>query len=144
MIDRETPDHIMIHGTQTSGAVMTIYLRGGKQFKDTPAIDWQVYGSKGQVRVTAAAPISLSVGDEKIELYNYETDTTEVVKWAYVDAVKDLPPMAKNIGNLYELYATGGQLEKGFVDFNEAVKMHKTLAAMEKSSAEGKVVTLSL
>ena len=137
MIDRETPDQIMVLATlQGSGAPFTMYLRGGKQFKDTPAVSWRIYGTKGEISVTAQAPVSLSVGNEQIQLYNHEKDSVETIEFQYGDAVKDLPPMAKNIGGLYELFAGDGDLKKGYVTFEEAVGMHKILAAIEQSSEE--------
>ena len=144
MIQRETPDQIMVLATlRDSGAPFTLYLRGGKQFKDTPAVSWRVYGTKGEISVTSQAPISLSVGNEKIEIYDHGKDTVETVDYQYVDAVKDLPPMAKNIGGLYELYANGGDLRKGYVTFEEAVGMHRTLAAIEKSSEQKHAVKIA-
>lgn len=28
-------------------------LRGGKPFKDTPGLEWRIYGETGEIRVTA-------------------------------------------------------------------------------------------
>jgi predicted dehydrogenase len=143
MITRETPDQILLHTKLLpSGAPISIHARGGKQFKDTPAVDWRVYGTKGEIRVTSQAPISLSVGGDKIELFDGEKDSVEEVKFVYKDAVKDLPPMAKNIGGLYELFANGGGVKDGLVRFEEAVDMHKILAAMERSNEEKKVIKI--
>jgi predicted dehydrogenase len=105
-------------------------------------VDWRVYGTKGEIRVTSQAPISMSVGGDKIELFNGEKDSVEEVKFVYKDAVKDLPPMAKNIGGLYELFANGGGVKDGLVRFEEAVDMHKILAAMERSNEEKKVIKI--
>jgi predicted dehydrogenase len=144
MIDRETPDHIVLTATlQGSGAPFNFFLRGGKTFKGTPAVSWHIYGTKGEICVTSYAPISLSLGNEKIELHNHEKDSVETVEYQYLDPLKDLPPMAKNIGGLYELFANKGDLKKGFVRFEEAVRMHQILTAMEQSSSEKKVVKVS-
>jgi predicted dehydrogenase len=43
MISRETPDQVMVNATlKGSGAPITIYQRGGKQFKDAPPLNWQL------------------------------------------------------------------------------------------------------
>jgi predicted dehydrogenase len=145
MIDRETPDHIALTATlQGSGAPLNFFLRGGKTFKGTPAVSWHIYGTKGEIRVTSQAPISLGLGNEKIELHDHEKDAVEVVDYEYLGPLKDLPPFAKNIGGLYELFVNNEGIEKGFVGFEEAVGMHKVLAAMEKSDAEKMVVKINL
>lgn len=143
MIDRETADHIMVQGVLKSGAPISIFVRGGKAFKELPAIDWRIFGTKGELRHSSMASLGLARGGDKLEIYDHEKDTVEVVDVDFADAVKDLPAFAKNIGMLYELYATNGTAAQGLVTFEEALAMHNILAAMEKSDAEQKYVTLS-
>jgi predicted dehydrogenase len=143
LIDRETADHVMVQGLLKSGAPILIYVRGGKAFKDTPALTWQIFGTKGEIRVTSMASIGVAVGGDKVELYDHEKDNVEIVDVQFDAAVRDLPPLAKNIGMLYELFATGGTVEEGLVTFEEAVGMHKILDAMERSDAERKYEKIS-
>lgn len=139
-IARETPDHVMMHGTvKENSAPISIALRNGKAFKDTPNMRVSIFGSKGEIRFTAVMPTNIATGTEKLELYDHETDTVEVVDVEYAPEVRDLPGLAKNIGKLYELFAEGGAKSEGFVDFEEAVGMHKVIAAIERSSETGKV-----
>jgi predicted dehydrogenase len=138
MIKRDTADHIMFHGTISgSGAPLSIYVRNGKGFKDVPNFSWRIFGTKGEICVTANAIPSLALGGEKIELYDHEKDAVEVVEVQYADVVKDLPTFAKNTALLYEGFANGADVAEGFVGFEEAVGMHKIIDAIEKSS-EGK------
>lgn len=135
MLTRETPDHIMMQGVlANSGAPISMAVRSGKPFKDTPAFTWRVFGTKGEIRVTANANVGLALGGEKIELYDHEKDAVEVVEVEYEEGVKELPSFAKNIGQLYELFVKGGNVNKGFVDFEQAVGLHRVLDRMEKSS----------
>jgi predicted dehydrogenase len=144
LIDRETADHIMVQGTlKDSKAPISIYVRGGKPFKGTPSLDWRIFGTKGEIRVTSMASIGVALGGDKIELYDHEKDGIETVDVAFDDAVKDLPPFAKNVGMLYELFATGGGREQGLVTFEESVEMHKIIDAIEKGDVEGKRVKVS-
>jgi hypothetical protein len=62
----------------------------------------------------------------------------EVVNVEYAEAVKDLSPFAKDIGMLYEGFVKGWGVEEGFVNFEQAVGMHKIIDCMEKSSEERK------
>lgn len=143
MIERETPDQVLLHTrVSPSGAPVSMSIQGGKQFKGSPAVSWCVYGTKGEIRLTSGAPISMSVGGDKIELFDHAKDSVEEVKFVYKDAVKDLPPLAKNIAGLYELFADGGGVKDGLVRFEEAVDMHRILVAMEKSSEEKKVIKI--
>jgi hypothetical protein len=89
------------------------------------------------------AALSLGVGGEKIELYDHEKDTVEIIDVQYPDTVKDLAPFAKHIGLLYELFAKGGSVEEGFVDFEQAVGMHRIIDRMEKSSDNRKYEKMS-
>ena len=139
LVKRETPDHIMMHGTLTNNsAPISVFVRTGKPFKDTSALTWRILGTKGEIRLTAFANLSLGVGGEKIEVFDHEKDTVEVVEVEYTDEVKELPAFAKNIGRVYELFATGGTAEQGFVSFEEAVVMQKIIDRMWKSSDAGK------
>ncbi|KAF1842196.1 NAD-P-binding protein [Cucurbitaria berberidis CBS 394.84] len=138
-IKRETPDHMIMHGTLSNNAApISIFVRNGKSFKDTPNLTWRVFGTKGEIRFTANAAPNIGLDGQKIELFDHEKDAVEVIEVEYDDKVKDLPPLAKNIGALYELFATGGTVEQGLVGFEEAVGMHRIIDKMEKSSEGGK------
>ncbi|KAJ4308853.1 hypothetical protein N0V94_009183, partial [Neodidymelliopsis sp. IMI 364377] len=117
MMKREVPDHIMLQGV--------------------PPIQWQIFGTKGELRVTALAHLGLGLGMEKIELFDHAKDSVEVIEFEYADAVNHLPMFANNVGGFYELFAGGGTFEQGFVNFEEAVRFHRVIEQME-SSWEGK------
>jgi predicted dehydrogenase len=139
MIKRETPDHVMLQGTlKNNSAPISITARSGKGFKDSPNLVWRIFGTKGEIRLTSAAMLTLALGGEKIEVFDHEKDTVEVVNVEYAEAVKDLSPFAKDIGMLYEGFVNGWGVEEGFVDFEQAVGMHTIIDCMEKSSEERK------
>jgi predicted dehydrogenase len=139
MIKRETPDHVMLQGTlKNNGAPISMTARSGKGFKDSPNLVWRIFGTKGEIRLTSAAMLTLAPGGEKIEVFDHEKDTVEVVNVEYAEAVKDLSPFAKDIGMLYEGFVKGWGVEEGFVDFEQAVGMHTIIDCMEKSSEERK------
>jgi predicted dehydrogenase len=134
MIKRETPDHVMLQGTlKNSAAPLSITIRVGKSYPNTPGLTWHILGMKGEIRVTSYAALSLGIPGEKIEVFDHEKDTVEAVDVEYAKEVRELPMFANNVGGLYEMYAKGETV----VGFEEAVAMHKVLDKMEKSS-EGK------
>ncbi|KAH8726595.1 oxidoreductase [Phaeosphaeriaceae sp. PMI808] len=144
IIKRETPDHVVLHGTVgKTGAPISMFSRAGKSYPNVSPLVWHVFGTKGEIRVTSNTPIALGLGGEKIELFDHETDTVKEISVQYRKEVEDLAPFAKNIGALYELYAEGGTFDQGFVDFEQAVRMHKILDKMEKSSEGRKWETMS-
>jgi predicted dehydrogenase len=135
-IERDMPDHIYIQSTLAkSAAPVSIFIRNRKAFPNTPNFTWNVLGSKEEIRVTSVAPLNVGLDTEKIEVFDHEKDTVEVVDVGYAKEVSDLPVYAKNVGALYELYAKGG-VEQGFVDFEQAVSMHKIIAAIEEATWE--------
>jgi hypothetical protein len=144
IIKRKVLDHVLLQGVlRINSALVLISVRGRKPFKDAPALTWRVSSSKGDIRITLIAPINLTVGGEKIELYDHEKDTVEFVDVQFMDALKDLPPLAKNIGALYELFATVGGKEQGFVDFEQALVFHRIIHKMEMSSNGRKYETVA-
>jgi predicted dehydrogenase len=139
IIKRETPDHIMLQGIiANNNAPITIAVRSGKGFKDTPNLTWRIFGTKGEIRLTSMASLNLGIGGDMVELYDHDKDAIEVVDVQYPDVVKDLSPFAKHVGLMYELFAKGGSVNEGFVAFEQAVGMHQVLNRMEKSSEGGK------
>ncbi|CAG5150239.1 uncharacterized protein ALTATR162_LOCUS2599 [Alternaria atra] len=145
MIERETPDHVMLQGTlKNNGAPISMAARNGQGFKDSPNLVWRIFGTKGEIRLTSVAMLSLALGGEKLEVFDHEKDTVEVVEVEYAEEVKDLAPFAKNIGMLYEGFFKGWGVEHGFVDFEQAVGMHTVIDRMEKSSEGRKYEKMTL
>jgi predicted dehydrogenase len=137
MLKRETPDHVMLHGLlKNNNAPISIAMRTGKTFGDSPNLVWRVFGTKGEIRLTSMAMLSMSVGGEKIEVFDHEKDTVEVVDVQYAEEVRNLTPLAKNVGMLYEGFVKGWGVEEGFVDFEQAVEWHRVIEKMERSSEE--------
>jgi predicted dehydrogenase len=143
IIDRETPDHIFVQALLPKDNIpISITVRGGRRWKDAPSLVWQILGTDGMIQLTSPPSHALDLGQSKVELYTNATDTVETISVQFADSVKDLPStMAQNIGLLYEQFAT----EKGnsFVDFEEALKVHHLIDAIERSSeARGTVTTV--
>jgi predicted dehydrogenase len=142
-IKRDVPDHITVQGTLAKfGAPLSINIRNGTAFPNTPNFVWNILGTKGEIRITSMATLNVGLECEKIELFDHEKGTVEVVKTGYPEEVSDLPAYARNVGTLYELYAKGG-VEQGFANFEQAVELHKIIYAIEKSSEEKRWVKVT-
>lgn len=112
-------------------------MRGGKPFKDTPAIVWKIEGEKGQITITAPA-IALSFGHAgaEIKVYDLASDSVEVVELPEDDKA-DLPIMARNPARALEAFARGEKVP----DFEDALVRHRLLDALYRSSEKGEKVT---
>jgi len=135
---KSTHDQIMLHGTLESGAVVSMSLRGDKNFKGQPAMDWRIYGSTGEIRITCSGMLlQMGYEDEKIEVYDFATDALETVAIRVPPAeaeLERLPMAARNVGRVYEAIAKG---ETGVLcDFEGAVKRHEFIHEMYKRNNE--------
>ncbi|KAE9362953.1 oxidoreductase family protein-like protein [Stipitochalara longipes BDJ] len=127
------PDQILLQGTVSSGAAVSIHYRGGSPFPGTPSIQWWIQGSKGEIRLTSSSA-TLNVGrdDTKIEWFDKERGTVVEVK-GDKDEWDELPGPARNIARVYEAYRKGEWVP----DFEWAVKRHMILEEMWKRFDEG-------
>lgn len=121
---KDVPDQVMFHSKTSSGALFSFYLRGGQPFPGTPALEWRIHGSTGEIRITSPATF-LNVGhpESRIEVHDQKTGRVEVVE-PLEDELGHLGLQARNIGRMYEAYARG---EEGKYDFEHAVERHRFL-----------------
>ena len=120
---RNTPDHLALYGKFSSGAVLSMAMRGGTPFPGTSALDWKIYGSKGEIRVTSQQML-LNLGSPVVDLSVYDFESGRVEK---IDLGKDewqhLPLVARNVARLYEAIANGDT--SVVCDFEEAAQRHR-------------------
>jgi len=124
-------DTLHLVGTLKNGIPISFCLNGaGKPFKGVPGLEWRIYGEKGELRITAAKPF-LPIGDDemKIELYDFATDSVEVVEIP-VDEMDTFHWVTRNVARLYR------GLAKGEVNcsFEDAVERHEFLAELFKEN----------
>lgn len=137
----------MIQGslkTKQSGAtispVLSYHLRGGKPFPNSgssssvPQFVWNIYGTKGEIQVTAPT-LGLNVTtDVKIRVYDAATDKDEEVKVDRDDFLDGLEMPGRNISRLYEQFADGGK----YPDFEHATMRHALIDEMLSRWDSGK------
>jgi len=104
----------------------------GKSFKGVPALEWRIYGEKGEIRVTAASAFLSACDDEmKIELYDFATDAVESV-----DIPKDEVDASsfhwatRNVARVYRALAKG----EVNCSFEDAVERHEFLTELFKEN----------
>ena len=133
VVTTDVADHIMLQGTLTSGAPLSITFRRGPPFTNDPSLTWLIHGEKGEIKVTsAAAAMQAGDGGREIVVHDFENDQVEAVQWNI--PFQDLPPRARNVAALYEAFADGGT--KKYPDFEHAVLRHVQIDEIFRSSEE--------
>ncbi|KAF2099742.1 NAD-P-binding protein [Rhizodiscina lignyota] len=136
---KNTFDQMIVQGRLQSNSdpkpVLSYHMRGGDAFPSDPKLIWRVYGSTGEIQVTASGP-SLSVGypDTELKLFDAESEKVEEVELEKSDFFDSLPLLGRNIGRLYEAFADG---KGGYPDFEHALKRHRLLDEMERRADGG-------
>lgn len=124
-------DTIFLHGILSSGIPLSMTLRGGPPFKDTPGLVWSIYGEKGEIRVTAGGPflqIGYGEGGIKVEVHDFEGGKVEKVE--VKEELGDLPMPGRNVGRVYR------ELEAGQINcsFEDAVERHEFIEGLYKEN----------
>jgi predicted dehydrogenase len=132
-----SPDQVAIQGTLQSGAVASIFYRGGAS--RAANLRWEITGSDGDLLLRSSFG-NIQVADLTVE-GGRETDLTVrqlKVPGSYFDVAMPLGG-AGNIAYLYAQFARdirdGTQRAP---DFARAVRLHKLLDCIETSAASGR------
>lgn len=100
-----------------------------------PRLDWRIFGSKGEIRVTGYNMWSLNAGSGDIVLETYKADDGEVINVDIdADEFEHLPVPARNIARLYEAFAAsvdnGQDNKEWYPDFEYTLKKHELIEDM--------------
>jgi predicted dehydrogenase len=125
------PDQIAFTGLFKSGAVSSISWRGG--IKSTPGrrqYIWEIDGEEGSIRLEGDRISAALIHVHPPKLYL----NGELVE------VRATTGMADNLSTAWAEYAKG---DKGdYATMEDAVKVHRTLDAIDRSAKEGKTIHL--
>lgn len=127
------PDQILVHGSLTSGAAISIHYRGGMS-RGTNFL-WEINGTEGDLQVTAASghaqmmQLTIRGGQGTAGLAPLTPPASAYASWPD-NAV------ARNVARVYALVAedirTG---TRSAPSFRDAVALHATIDAIERSTA---------
>lgn len=115
----------MIHGTLTSGTVLSASILGGLPFKGTPGLEWRILGDRGEIRVTGPSMHIQLAGCTSIEVHDFERDVVETVELRDAMAEELRGPLKGNLAREYEALAAGGS--GVLCDFEGAVRRHELI-----------------
>ncbi|MFE0014173.1 Gfo/Idh/MocA family protein [Mesorhizobium sp. NPDC059054] len=137
------PDQVLVNGVMASGAPISIHYRGGPA-RDDDGLFWEIHGTEGDIRITGASGhtqmVQLSLtgarGDDKV-FRPLEVPASHRAGW----------PKEVEAGNVARLYARMAEdLRNGThtaPSFDDAVAVHRIIAAIEKAAESGNRVFLA-
>jgi len=131
---KDTPDHILLQGRLSSGATISYSLRGGDAFPGQPTVVWEIYGEKGEIRITnPASTIDIVHAGIDIQLHVFGEDAEKVD--IPEDELSSVPHPAQNVGRIYDAYAKGREGgEGGYPNWDKGFKMHELMEEMFTNS----------
>ncbi|MER7684950.1 Gfo/Idh/MocA family oxidoreductase [Streptomyces sp. NPDC097610] len=138
---RDVDDQIAVSGVLTNGIVVSAHYRGGRS-RATNLL-WEINGTEGDLQVTAPvghaqlAELTLHGGrgeDKALSLME--------IPAKYRTVPPELTGPAVTVAEAYARFAEGPSSPDPLPDFDEAVRRHRLLDAIEHSAATGERVTL--
>jgi predicted dehydrogenase len=135
---RDAPDEVLLQGRLDSGALLSLHYRPGPSRAN--GFVWEISGTEGAITVTGEMG-NLQMTGLAVTLLR-DGDTPERIE-PLMPAGLTLPehPIPRNVGCLYAMIAA--DLQHGTrtaPDFDDAVRTHRVIAAMERASDEGRQV----
>jgi predicted dehydrogenase len=137
----DAPDQVLLSGVLASGAPVSIHYRGGMP-RDGNGLMWTINGTKGDVRILAPfghvqlVPLRLEAAlGEETGFTPIELPETPV---GFPDN-----PAAGNVARIYARMASDLRDDSRTAPtFDDAVAIHRILAAIERSAEDGARVVL--
>ena len=124
---------IAFSGTLKSGAVASFHFRAGISSENagqTPFL-WLIDGEEGSLRVESTAPNGSFVHITRPRLF---------IKGAEWTPAEEPAPYVGNVALAWEEFAKGKQ--GSYSTFEDAVRVHRVIHAIRRSSDEGRKITL--
>ena len=131
------PDQVLVSGLLTGGAPIAIHYRGGIA-RGTPGLVWEINGSDGDLLLTAPSghsqmdPLTLQGGRGDDKTLHPLAVPAEFLENCPADAI---------VGNVARLYARMAadlrQNTRTAPDFDDAVALHRLIAAIEAAADSG-------
>ena len=127
-------DQVLVHGTLASGAAISIHYRGGMS-RGTNLL-WEINGTDGDIQVTGANGHGQMV---QLSIHGGNGDMSELEPLTPPASAYEGWPnnsVARNVARLYALIAQDIRSgTRSAPSFRDAVALHETIDAIERSAA---------
>ena len=140
-LPKSSPDHILVQGSLSSGAVASLSFRTNTLPVDDLGLRWLISGTDGEIELTAPSfAWTLDTTGTTLKV-RYRTDKdVEIVDIEDKYQLKGVEGAAKNVARVYEAF---WKREKDLIaNFEDALVRHRLIDAVRKSAAEGGTVKI--
>lgn len=131
------PDQVLVSGRLAGGAPVSIHCRGGEP-RGTPGLVWEINGTEGDIRVTAP---SCHAQMDPLSLEGGRGDERTLRPLAPPAACLAACPDDAVVGNVARVYARMASDLRNNTrtapSFEDAVELHRVIAAIEAASDGG-------
>ena len=138
---RDIADQVLVTGTLESGVVVASHYRGGTSRGTN--FRWEINGTDGDLEITAA---SGHVQAAELTVRGVhggsEAMTVMPIPASYRTVPADLPERAVNVAEAYARFLEGPDASDPVPGFDDAVRRHRLIDAIERSASSGTRITL--
>ena len=138
---RDIADQVMVSGTLVNDVVVAAHHRGGSSRATN--FRWEINGTEGDLVVTSPSGHAQVAA---LTLHGARGESQELavlpVPGEYRTVAADLPERAINVAEAYARFLLGPSGPDPVPDFDDAVRRHRLLDAIERSATSGIRVAL--
>jgi predicted dehydrogenase len=138
---RDIADQVLVTGSLVTDVAVAAHYRGGTSRGTN--FRWEINGTDGDLELTAASGHPQAA---ELVLHGSRGAAGEMaimpVPAGYRTVPADLPQRAVNVAEAYARFAGGPVVDDPVPDFDEAVRLHRLLDAIERSAVSGTRVSL--
>lgn len=136
---RDIADQVVVSGVLVNGAVVSVHYRGGMSRGTN--FRWEINGTEGDLEITAETGQAQAA---ELTLCGGRGGATGMTILPVPDAYRATPPgLPERAVNVAEAYVAMSGGSGGVPDFDEAVRLHRLIDAIERSAASGQRVTVA-
>ena len=141
-VPKRSPDQVLAQGTlkrtgqqpADDDIAWSLHMRGGTSLGG--GLRWLIYGKRGEIEVTGPIGMIPQIHLPAPWRIRVKAGSAEEVE---EEVVAEAEPGQPAVSRLWDAFLRG---ESSWPDFEHAVKIHRFVDAVRRSSAEGKVVKL--
>ena len=129
---KTAPDHILIQGILSSGAIASISYRTVTKAVDAIGVRWLITGTKGELEITTPE-VAWQMGPPgaTIKICNADDGSVEAVEFGGSGEASKVAFPGKNTAFSYEAFAKGDTGK--YATFEDSLKTHHLLDSISKS-----------
>jgi predicted dehydrogenase len=138
---RDIADQVLVNGTLVNDVVVAAHYRGGSLRATN--FRWEINGTEGDIVITAPSGQAQAA---ELTLRGARGASSDLellpVPAEYRVSPDGLPRTAVNVAEAYARFAQGPSAPDQIPDFDDAVRLHRLLDAIERSAASGARILL--